>query len=206
MRTALVDQLPAPLAEDPFLRRFLGIFDELSRSVQLDVDGLGHVIDPSVAPPVFVRWLGGWLGIESIDPSSPELRQRELVTAMGRFLWWRGTASGLKGMLELLTGGPVEVVDGGGIHLRGEAPAGTRWARVRVETTGSTTEEHLVSLIRAEVPADVEFELRVGDRRIWPPRPRSRPRPGGGRTGGTRAPRGDDGRARMGGVQERTGG
>jgi phage tail-like protein len=192
VRASLVDQLPAPLAEDAFLRRFLGIFDELSQSVQMDVDGLGHVIDPTVAPPVFVRWLGGWLGIDSIDPSLPELRQRELVRAMGRFLWWRGTATGLQGMLEMVTGGPVEVTDGGGVHRRGEAPKGSRWARVTVDTTGPTTEEHLLALVRAEIPADIDFELHVGGRRVWPPRPRSRPNGPGGRTGGTRAPRGYD--------------
>lgn len=191
MRTGLVDQLPAPLAEDDFLRRFVGIFDELSRSVQLTLDGLGLVIDPSVAPPVFVRWLGGWLGVDSIDPSMPELRQRELVRAMGRFLWWRGTATGLRGMLEMVTGGPAEVVDSGGVHLRREARESPRQVWVRVDGTGWTTEEHLLALVRAEMPADVEFELRVGDRRLWPPplrsaRARTRAATGGGQTDGSR--------------------
>lgn len=198
MRTGLVDQLPAALAEDGFLRRFVGIFDELSRSVQLDVEGLGHVIDPTVAPPAFVRWLGGWLGIDSIDPSMPELRQRELVTAMGRFLCWRGTAIGLQGMLEMVTGGPAEVVDSGGVHLRGEAPENRRQVRARVEGTGWTTEEHLLALVRAEMPADVDFELRVGDRRLWPPAPRSSPARGGTGPNGSRTNVGPKGGGRGG--------
>lgn len=190
MRTTLADQLPAPLAEDGFLRRFLAIFDELGHSVQLGVDGLEHLADPSVAPPVVVRWLGGWLGVESIDPSAPELRQRALVIALGRLLWFRGTATGLRGLLELLTGATVEVHDSGGVFARGEAPADNpRTVSVRVARSGWTSDEHLLAVVRAEVPVDVTFVLRVGDRVVWPPA-----RGGGPRRAGDGVTAGGNGR------------
>ncbi|MFN2608118.1 MAG: phage tail protein [Acidimicrobiales bacterium] len=170
MRATLVDQLPAALADDGFLRRFLGIFDELNETVQLGVDGIEHLADPTVAPPELVRWLGGWLAVESIDPSSPELRQRARVMALGRLLWWRGTAAGLCGLLELLTGGPADVVDSGGVFARGHAPENPRTVTVRVDRAGWTTEDHLLAVVRAEVPADVSFELVVGGHVLWPPR------------------------------------
>ena len=53
--TWLVDQLPSVLADDEFLRRFLGIFEEITDSVVQRVDGLHHIVDPSVAPLEAVR-------------------------------------------------------------------------------------------------------------------------------------------------------
>lgn len=185
--------MPAPFAEDGFLRRFLGIFDELSQSVQLGVDGLEHLADPSVAPPVLVRWLGGWLGVESIDPSAPELRQRALVIALGRLLWFRGTTTGIEGLLELLTGGTVDVTDSGGVFARGSAPAvNPRMVWVHVHRAGRASDEHLLAVVRSEIPVDVSFELRVGDRLVWPPARRGRSGGGSsGRSGGTGAGGGD---------------
>lgn len=168
----MADQLPAVLAEDGFLGRFVGIFDALNLSLQDGVDGVEHLVDPAVSPPPVVRWLGGWLGVESIDPSAPELAQRARVMGVGRLLSWRGTATGLRGLLELLTDGPVEVTDSGGVYARGQAPANPHTVSVRVARAGWTTPEHLLAVVRAEVPADVSFELTVGGRVLWPPRGR----------------------------------
>ena len=43
-----------------------------------------------------VRWLGSWIGIESIDPSLPVPLQRLTVRTAARTLAWRGTTRGLK--------------------------------------------------------------------------------------------------------------
>ncbi len=169
MRTSLAGQLPGVLADDAFLSRFVGIFDELNDSVQAGVDVVEHVVDPTVSPPTLVRWLGGWLGVESIDPSAPELDQRIRVMVVGQLLWWRGTATGLRGLLGLLTDGPVEVSDSGGVFARDMAPPNSHTVSVRVSREGRTTDEHLLAVVRAEVPADVSFELTVGDRVLWPP-------------------------------------
>jgi phage tail-like protein len=111
----LIDSLPVCFAGDPFLRRFLGIFQELADDLRSAIDGIEHTVDATVAPPDFVRWLGAWLGVESLDPSLPELRQRELVSGFGPLLPQRGTAAGLAGVVELVTGERPLVRDPGAV-------------------------------------------------------------------------------------------
>lgn len=167
--TWLVDQLPAYLLGDPFFRRFVGIFAELADGLRAHADGLEHMVDVSVAPDPMVRYIGRWLGMESIDPSVPVVRQREMVRGAGKLSAWRGTRVGLEGFLALVTGAPAQVSEGGGVFRQGEAPRRSAPVRVRVADSGQATDEHLLVLLRNELPADVEFELRVGRRGVWPP-------------------------------------
>lgn len=187
----LVPQLPAHLLDDPFFRRFVGIFGELADGLRDHADGLEHVVDVTVAPDPLVRYVGRWLGVESIDPSLPVERQRDLVRGAGRLLVWRGTRKGLAGFLELVTGAPAVVTEAGGVFRRGESPRARTPVHVRVEDTGQVTDEHLLVLLRSELPANVEFELRVGPRVVWPPHPplsAGEPPPRSPRTVGTRRP------------------
>lgn len=189
----MTDQLPAHLLGDPFFRRFVGIFGELADGLRDHANGLEHVVDVSVAPDPLVRYLGRWLGLESIDPSLPVERQRDMVRGAGRLLAWRGTRTGLTGFLELVTGAPVAMSEGGGVFRQGEAPRGPVPVRIEVGYTGQVTDEHLLVLLRNELPADVEFDLRVGRRVVWPPGAPSaaavdEPPPRPARTVGTRRP------------------
>ena len=71
-QVSLAEQLPACLAEDRFLGQFLGILDEVAQTVEVQVAGLEHLVDVSVAPEQMVQWLGGfWLDIYLLDPSTP---------------------------------------------------------------------------------------------------------------------------------------
>ena len=168
-RVAFADQLPACLAEDPFLRRFLQIFDAVANSVEMQVAGMEHIVDVSVAPDRMIRWLGGWLDIDDIDPSVPIERQRRWVKEMGRLLWWRGTKEGVEGILQLATGEDVAVIDTGGVYRQFQAPeVQPRHVRVLINAVGWTTEEHILTLLREELPAEVTFELRIGGRQVWP--------------------------------------
>jgi hypothetical protein len=83
-------------------------------------------------------------------------------------LQWRGTALGLRQILEMVTDAPVEIIDSGGVYLEGEAPENPAHVRIKVESSGWTTEDDLLDLVRAELPAAVSFELSVGDRVVWP--------------------------------------
>jgi hypothetical protein len=114
-----------------------------------------------------VRWLGSWIGSESIDASLPDELQRRIVTSAAQTLAWRGTRAGLTRFLELASGGPAEVTDGGGVWRDGEAPRDTAWVRLRVESTGWMPEADFIALIRDEVPAHVRAELYVGSRLLW---------------------------------------
>lgn len=163
----LIDSLPLCFAGDPCLRRFLGIFQELADDLRAAIDGIDHAVDPSVAPPVFVRWLGGWLGVESLDPSLPELRQRELVSGFGPLLPRRGTAGGLAGAVELITGERPLVRDPGSVMRDSDAVKPPEPVTVWLKSTGRVSETDVIAVIRDWIPASATVELHLGgDRRI----------------------------------------
>ena len=167
----LLGQLPMGMLEDDFFARFVGIFQQVATTFLDGVDNLDSIVDVTVAPDPVVRWLGGWLGIDSIDSSLPHELQRRIVIETGRMLAWRGTRQGLTRFLELVSGGPVEVEETGGVFPEGEAPRQAPTVVMRVESTGWMPEQDFIELVRDELPAHVEFGLFVGERRLWPPEP-----------------------------------
>jgi phage tail-like protein len=164
----LLNQLPVGMLEDEFFVRFVRIFQEIGSSLLENADNIDYLPDVSVAPDAVVRWLGSWIGTEGIDPSLPDDLQRRIVAGAAATMSWRGTAAGLTRYLELISGGPAEVSDGGGVWRDGEAPEDTAWVRMHVTSTGWMPEADFVALVRDEVPAHVYAELYVGDRRAWP--------------------------------------
>jgi phage tail-like protein len=166
--TWLLDQLPLAMLDDDFLVRFLGIFQEVADTLMVQVDNVEHVVDTTVAPDRMVRELGRWIGAPPIDPALPDAVQRRIVRENGQMLAWRGTPLGLRHLLEMVTDSPADVVDSGGVYAEGEAPDDPGHVRIRVESSGWTTDADLLDLVRNELPAAVSFELAVGDRVIWP--------------------------------------
>jgi phage tail protein domain len=163
----MVNQLPIGMTDAEFFVRFVSIFQELGASLLEDADNIDNVVDVTVAPDAMVRWMGSWIGTESIDPSLADELQRRIVAGAAATLTWRGTTPGLRRFLELTSGGPAEVTDGGGVWRSGDAPPDTAWVRMRVESTGWLAEADFVELVRDEVPAHVRASLYVGERRIW---------------------------------------
>ena len=167
-RDWLLNQLPMGMLDDDFLLRFVSLFQDVATTVFDQIDTLEHQLDPAVAPPTMLRELGRWLGEDRIDETLPVPLQRRLVMEAGKLLSWRGTARGLSTLLEVLTDRPVEVLDDGGVYREDQVADGVGHVVVRVQTTGLTSEEHLVELVRHELPATVTFELYVGERQLWP--------------------------------------
>jgi phage tail-like protein len=163
----MLNQLPVGLLDADFFVRFVSIFQELGASLLDDADNIDNLLDVTVAPDAMVRWLGSWIGVEAIDPSLADELQRRIVRSSAHTLTWRGTASGLTRFLELVSGGPASVVDGGGVWRDGDAPTDTAWVRMTVESTGWVPEADFVELVRDEVPAHVRAELYVGPRLVW---------------------------------------
>jgi phage tail-like protein len=164
----MLNQLPVGMLDADFFVRFVTIFQTLGSSLLEDADNVDYLTDVTVAPDAMVRWLGSWIGTDTIDPSLEDELQRRIVASAAATLTWRGTVSGLKRFLELTSGGPAEVVDGGGVWRDGEAPTDTAWVRMTVQSTGWMDENDFIDLVRDEIPAHVYPELYVGDRRIWP--------------------------------------
>ncbi len=163
----MLNQLPVGMLDSDFFVRFVSIFQELGSSLLEDADNIDHLLDVSVAPDAMVRWMASWLGMQAIDPSLPDTLQRRIVRSAAETLAWRGTAAGLRRFLELVSGGPADVEEGGGVWRDGEAPADTAWVRLRVESTGWLQQADFVALVRDEIPAHVRAELVVGERTVW---------------------------------------
>jgi phage tail-like protein len=164
----LVGQLPVGMLDDKFFYRFVSIFQEQAGTYVDGIDNLPKILDPAVAPPPMVRFLASWLALPPINPALEEIYQRHLVLQASRLQWWRGTKRGLSGLLELFTGGPVEITDAGGVFRQGEVGRRAAQVTVRVGSVGWLSEADFVELVRDEVPANVDLELFVGDRRIFP--------------------------------------
>ncbi|MCU1483328.1 MAG: hypothetical protein JWN67_74 [Actinomycetia bacterium] len=164
----LIEQLPVAMLDDDFLVRFLGIFQELADTFMVQADNMEHLLDLAVTPEPMVRFMGAWLGARTIDPSLDPDVQRRVVREHGQMLPWRGTVRGVRQLLEMITGGPVVVVDSGGVYPEGEAPVNRGHVHIEVLSRGWATEDDLVALIQSDLPASVSFELFVGDQRLWP--------------------------------------
>lgn len=169
----LLAQLPVGMLEDDFFVRFVSLFQEVATTLLEQADGIDHVLDVTVAPDPLVRYLGSWIGADEIDPALAVEVQRRAVQTASRTLAWRGTRRGLQDFLEMLSRGPAEVVDSGGVWPEGAAPPSQPKVTLRVATTGGMTDADFLALVRDEVPAHVVAEVHVGERQIWPPPERS---------------------------------
>jgi phage tail-like protein len=164
----LLAQLPVGMLDDDFFVRFVRMFQELATGLLDDADGIDHLLDVSVTPDEVVRWLGSWIGVDDVDPALPVELQRRTVATAAQTLAWRGTSRGLQQFLELLSRGPAQVEDTGGVYPEGTAPATAPHVVLRVAQTGGLTDTEFLALVRDEVPAHVVMEVFVGERRIWP--------------------------------------
>ncbi|GAB2460647.1 phage tail protein [Jatrophihabitans fulvus] len=163
----MLDQLPVGMLDSDFFVRFVRIFQDLGSTLLEDADNVDNILDVAVAPDALVRYLGSWIGSASVDPELPVELQRRIVRSAAETLTWRGTPQGLARFLELASGGPVSVRDGGGVWVDGDAPDNTAWVVMSVRSTGWMPEKDFVELVRDEVPAHVRAVLYVGERIVW---------------------------------------
>lgn len=164
----LLRQLPLGMLSEDFFVRFVSIFQEQAGTLVAHADNLAHLADVRLTPPEMVRFMAQWLGLPGIDPEYSEAAQRRILQTAAATLQWRGTTTGLTRLLELYSGGPVIVSEGGGIFEQGEAPVGPAWVVMEVQSTGLLEEADFLSLVLDEVPAHVHAEVWVGQHRIWP--------------------------------------
>lgn len=165
----LVGQLPMGMLDDGFFLRFVSMFEQEATTLLEGVDNIPHLVDPTVAPPEMVRWLGSWIGLPPIDSSLDEGLQRRLVRTGSECLAWRGTRQGLQKFLEVMTDGPAEVVESGSIRPDLGEAAPHPSVVMRVAGTGGIPVGEFVTVVRDELPANAELELWVGGHRVWPP-------------------------------------
>lgn len=159
--------LPAVLQEDPVAMQWTAAFDEVLAPVISTVDCVAAYTDPMLAPRDFVQWLAGWAGTV-LDENWPLERQRAAVAHAVPLYRSRGTVEGLRTLIEVVTGGRVEIAESGGVAWSAAPntePPGepADWITVRVTPPPGVTVDPaaLEALLIAEKPAHVPHRLEV---------------------------------------------
>ncbi len=163
----VAQQLPAGYQEDEFLQRFVQAFDEALAPIFLTLDTLSCYVDPALAPPDFLAWLGEWVGIE-VDDTWSEERRREIIAGAAAIHRRRGTPDGVADAVRLVIGGRVEVTETGasawsappGGELPGAATP-TLTITVRVADPAAVDRVRLDRVVTAVKPAHVAHTIEV---------------------------------------------
>ncbi|WP_218952343.1 phage tail protein I [Amycolatopsis anabasis] len=165
--TPLIELLPAVYQEDPFADRFVAGFDDVLAPVLSTMDCLVDYLDPRLAPEDFLDWLASWVGV-AFDEGWPVERRRAVVAGAVEVYRLRGTVSGLRRHLAMLTGGRVEITDSGGVSwsARPDAPPpgedSPRLAvRVTVPEPAAVPAGALDAAVAAAKPAHVVHRVEV---------------------------------------------
>jgi len=163
----LADLLPSVFLEDEFARGFTEGLDPGLAPVFLTLDCLEAYVDPRLTPLDFLPWLAAWVGLD-VDETLPEKRRRAVVAEWARLHHKHGTREGLVRLLEVATGGQVQVWESGGtrwsavpgaelpgdpvprLHVVVRLPAPTELDVVRIER-----------LVREVRPAHLPFQVEV---------------------------------------------
>jgi phage tail-like protein len=170
--SSYLQYLPAPYQLDPFVGRFLLIFESVLGPIERTIDNLAHYFDPRLAPPALLPWLASWVGIE-LDENWPLERQRLLVLWAVRLYGLRGTRRGLREHLRLYTGRtPMILENFDGMRVGHDAQLGVstrigpdapRPHSVAVTVFGdAATDERVVrQIIEFQKPAHVAYTLEI---------------------------------------------
>ena len=165
---ALASYLPAMLQGDEFCVRFTQGLDPILAPILSTIDNVDAYVDPWLTPPDFLDWLGGWFALE-LDATWPEERRRALVANALELGRWRGTVIGLAMLVELYTGAPAEIDDGGAV-VASDDPAEplpgeqVRVVSVRYQAGPDVDGARLRRLVRDAVPAHLAIRCEPGAR------------------------------------------
>ena len=162
--------LPAIYQSDPAAMRWTAGFDDVLAPVISTLDCLRAYIDPMLAPDDFVLWLAGWFGT-TLDENWPLYRQRAAVARSVVLYRQAGTAAGLRALVELVSGGAVEVSDSGGVawsQAPNTPPPGQDPAAVDRESSpsasiASPSASTASVTVKVTVPAGHSLDLKALD-------------------------------------------
>lgn len=165
----VLQRMPGVLQDDEFLGRFVSAFDDAYAPVFATLDSLWCYFDPAMAPPDFLDFLAGWVGIE-LD-GSWEVDQRRAVIARAAIVHRRrGTARGIREALTLALGAEVDVQDSGGCtwsltpgsDLPGVASPQVA-VHIRTADPDGVDARRVTALLEATKPAHVAHRFIVTD-------------------------------------------
>lgn len=167
----LADHVPALLADDPMVVAFLSALDEVWAPIISTLDCFDAYLDPRLAPPDMVAYLGSWI-LAMIDQAQGEEQLREDVAMSHRTVATVGTTTVLHERLVPREAERVDVHDTGGIHTSIVPTDPRQWtspgdATVVIDIFGPRDSsdqgaERLRRLIRELVPAHVPVRVQIG--------------------------------------------
>jgi phage tail-like protein len=163
----LGDLLPGVFLDDPMAMGFVAGLDPMLAPVHLTVDCLDAYIDPWLTPADFLPWLASWVAIE-LDEQIPVERRRAIAAIGGALHHLHGTKAGLVRLVELITGGTVEVRESGGVRwsaVPGADPPGEPDPLleliVRVPGAGPEVQDRVERVVQEVRPAHLPFRVQV---------------------------------------------
>jgi len=158
----LAGHLPNAMIEDPFLQRFIRIFDDVAASVHLTVDSIPHQFDIGLAEGPVLDYVAGWLDLV-LDPDQDLDTRRESLRCVIDVLGWRGTRRGLEGAVTAILGRGAVVRDRGGVFLAGELlPPQDPDVEVEVGSLLGMTESQVLSVLADDVPVGARLRFVAG--------------------------------------------
>ena len=167
----LGEMLPSLYLDDEFAQQLCAGLDQVLAAAVGALDSIDAYVDPALAPPDFLVWLAGWVGL-LIDETWPEEQQRRFVTEAVDLYRWRGTARGLAGLVRIYVGVEPEIAETGAVSWS-SAPGGplpgrasrvnpALLVRVRVPDPSAVDQRRLTAIVAAATPAHVPYKIEVG--------------------------------------------
>lgn len=159
--------LPPIYYEDSLTQGITAGLDEVLAPVFLALDNLDAYLSPSVAPPDFLEWLAGWVGVVLDETWSLE-RRRALVAEAATLYGQRGTVRGLVGLVRLVVDGEIEVEENGAAAWspvpNGDLPGSPEPSlkvRVRVADAGVVDRQRVEAVVSSSKPAHIPHQIEV---------------------------------------------
>jgi phage tail-like protein len=170
--SSYLQYLPSIYQGDPFIGRFLMIFESILAPIERQIDAVADTLDPHLAPAELLSWIASWVGVE-LDGTWPLDRQRELIARAAALYRWRGTRRGLREHLRVYAGRPPLIVESFtglrlgqdaalGLNARLGAPApNTIAVTVLADHPEAVDEQALRRIVEQEKPAHAGYTLEV---------------------------------------------
>ena len=165
--------LPAIYSADPFVGRFLRIFEDVLDPITVLVDNQPYYFDPMTTPVELLQYMALWVDMDDEGEDWPLPKRRALVAAAPVLYRMRGTKAGLKQHLGIYLGKPPLLMERtNGFRLDSDARLGintsigesrqrTVTVTVVVRQDDGTDIDTVRSIIEADKPVDTNFILRV---------------------------------------------
>lgn len=166
----LQEQLPSMLMDDPMISAFVSALDEVWAPVVSTIDCFDAYLDPNLAPPDMVAYLGSWI-LAMTGEARDEAGLRHNVATAHLQAAWRGTARSVHERLVPGEARDVTIVDPGSTIISATPTDPQQWRdpedpTVIVSVTASTDVtprevQRLRRMVSDVVPAHIVVDVRV---------------------------------------------